>query len=449
MIKIGFLPLYIELYDRCCPDDAVKAREYAAALKQKLESCGFEVAAAPVCRLKFEFAKAVQFFEEEQCEAIVTVHLAYSPSLEAVEALAHTDLPIVIMDTTPTAHFTSPLTEVMPNHGIHGVQDLGNQLLRNGKKFLITAGALDDTLLKNVSRLVKSAAMAYKMSHLRIGRAGGEFVGMGDFVFEPGTIGIKEVCWNGMPEPSEEEVEAEMAANRAMFVEKNLPEDVLRRTARVDLQVRRWVDENKLDGITVCFCGICRQDGWETVPFLEGSLGMARKIGYAGEGDVLTAGLHAALFKAFDKCGFSEMFCPDWIGGRIYVSHMGEINPDIVQGKAMLTEMNYKFSDTGRPAVAFGSFMPGKAVWVDLVPMAEGKFRLIAAPIEFEETPAEIRNMPRNSGFFRPASKSVGDFLAEYTRLGGTHHSVVVYNGDMDILKNFAELMNWDFQTIL
>ena len=55
------------------------------------------------------------------------------------------------------------------------------------------------------------------------------------------------------------------------------------------LKLRHWLEKEKLDAFTIAFSGIDRAGGWQTVPFLECSKAMARGIGYAGEGDVLTA----------------------------------------------------------------------------------------------------------------------------------------------------------------
>ena len=126
-MKIGLLPFYLALYDQCRPQIADKIRSFADTIAGALESRGFEVVPSPACRLKNEFADAVKLFEESGCQAIATLHLAYSPSLEAIDALAATSLPIVVIDTTPDYEFELPL--LMANHGIHGVQDLCNLLL--------------------------------------------------------------------------------------------------------------------------------------------------------------------------------------------------------------------------------------------------------------------------------------------------------------------------------
>ena len=112
--------------------------EVSKAIQQR----GVQVNLAPVCRLKSEFSEAVSSFEANRVDVIVTLHLAYSPSLESAEVLSKTDLPVIVLDTTPDVSF-GPEDEpeaLMYNHGIHGVQDMCNLLIRNGKSFEIEVG---------------------------------------------------------------------------------------------------------------------------------------------------------------------------------------------------------------------------------------------------------------------------------------------------------------------
>ena len=71
----------------------------------------------------------------EGVDAIITLHLAYSPSLESAEVLAQSRLPVIMLDTTPDRDFgghVDPM-RLLDNHGIHGVQDLASVLRRLGE----------------------------------------------------------------------------------------------------------------------------------------------------------------------------------------------------------------------------------------------------------------------------------------------------------------------------
>jgi len=52
--------------------------------------------------------------------------------------------------------------------------------------------------------------------------------------------------------------------------------------------VGKWLEENNLTAFTIFF-DIIKQSGFPCMPFMRAGIAMARAIGYAGEGDVLTA----------------------------------------------------------------------------------------------------------------------------------------------------------------
>ena len=65
---------------------------------------------------------------------------------------------------------------------------------------------------------------------------------------------------------------------------------------------------------------------------------MMSGFGYAGEGDVLTAGLVGALMSAYRGVTFTETFCPCWKKDLILMSHMGEMNMDLSATKPVITD---------------------------------------------------------------------------------------------------------------
>ena len=138
--KIGLLPLYIALYDKAAPEMRPAVEGFAREVAGLFEKQGLDVIASPVCTVEPEFKAAVASFEEGGADAIVTLHLAYSPSLESAAVLAATKLPILILNTTPTLSFVPTIEAgdgISYNHGIHGVQDMANLLIRGGKRFRI------------------------------------------------------------------------------------------------------------------------------------------------------------------------------------------------------------------------------------------------------------------------------------------------------------------------
>ena len=451
-MKIGLLPLYIQLYEECAPtyhDPAQRAAENAA---DALRKCGFEVESTSLCHVEPEISAAVRNFETSGCQVLVTLHAAYSPSLEAIGALVETDLPIVVFDTTPDAEFEFEFGgKLMLNHGIHGVQDICNMLLKRKRRFVIRAGHIGDArFMARMKQAVLSAAAAYKMTHARVGDIGGIFAGMGDFQIPDGTFGMTRVNYADLPDyaPSDAEIDAEMEKDRQNFtLAPDLPVEIHRQTVKNSLRLRNWIAARKLDAFTINFLGCEPECGFDNVPFLECSKAMARGIGYAGEGDLLTALFCGALLQSHPETTFSEMFCPDWKGNRIFVSHMGEMNLALMDRKPYLAPRKWKFGRGGDIAVATGCLKSGKAMLANLAPGADGKFTLIAAQVAL--TAQNDQNLTDMRGWMTPpGNMPVAEFLEAYSRLGGTHHLVLSYGGDIQFAADLAHLMGWDLRDI-
>jgi L-arabinose isomerase len=341
----------------------------------------------------------------------------------------------------------------MFNHGIHGVQDMCNLLLRNGKPFVVEAGHWQRSdVLDRVAALALPARMASTMRFGKVGLLGTSFKGMGDFYVPPAALkssigaSVKTIDTEALKAlvagVKKGDVAAELEADRALFDRGEAGEEAHERSVRVGLALRRWIDAEGLCAFTFNFLDMEKKSGHLTVPFLEASKGMARGIGYAGEGDTLTALLVAAMLAGNPESSFTEMFCPDWENGTVFLSHMGELNWRLVEGKPRMREMDYKYSRTDNPALLSGRFRPGAIVLADLAPTAEG-YRLILAPAEMLPVAGEDRFGDSVHGWFR-TRLALPDFLAAYSRAGGTHHLGLSYTEDVRTLEVFGRMMGWE-----
>ena len=460
--KIGLLPLYLKLYDDTCPEMRPRIECFAQTISEALAQTGLSVYAAPVCRVESEFRAAISDFEAQDVAAIVTLHLAYSPSLESAEALTGTDIPLIILDTTENYAFDSTVNadEILYNHGIHGVQDLCNLLRRNHKAYDIFAGHYTQSdVLGRTARACRGAIMAKRMRESRVGLVGGPFSGMGDFCvpFEEllRDIGLTAVSYDErqgierIAAVTQAEIDEEYMRDTAIFTfDPSVTRSIYDRTARVSLALRKWREEEQLSALTVNF--LATEDSnpaLPVMPFTECSKSMMAGIGYAGEGDVLTAALVGALLSAFPDTTFTEMFCPDWQGNSVFLSHMGEFNYRVSAGKPHLTEKDFPFTNAENPTVAYGTFRPGKAAYVNLAPGGEGQYTLICTQGEVLAVAGENNMRASVNGWFRP-NGTVADYLEQFSRLGGTHHSALVYGECMGELEMFARCMGFAFAAL-
>ena len=458
--RLGLLPFYLKLYDEASPDLRGKAEPLIGKVAEALRKRGVDVEPAAICCVEAEFRKAVADFESADVDLIGTLHLAYSPSLESAPALAESALPICVIDTTPDFAFgrdTDP-AKISLNHGVHGVMDLTCMLIRLGKPFRVVSGHYEESEVLDRAAGVARAALAARC--LRSGcvlRVGEAFRGMGDFSVDEGVlretlgptveqIGLEELA-DSAAAVTPEQIADETAADREAY-DCEAPGDVHERSVRVGLGLRRLLEEGGFGAFTVNFLAFDRDSGpASTVPFLEASKAMARGCGYAGEGDALTAALVGALNQGLAVTTFTEIFCPDWKGGSLFLSHMGEINPEVAEGKPRLVEKPFPFAPARNPAVLACAPRPGPAVYVNLAPGPEDTFTLIASPVECMGDATHEEMLTKVRGWVRPPCE-LEDFLEEYSLLGGTHHSALVMTDDLESIAAFAEFAGLDLAVI-
>ena len=457
-IKIGYLPLYIKLYDDSVPAVREPLEKYMRKLVDDVSARGFEVVLPPdgVCRVREEFERAAARFNADgDIAAVVTQHLAYSPSLESVDALLSLKAPIVVFDTTPDFALISCAKDknlIMPNHGIHGVQDMCNMLRRAGRSFEICAGHADDGVVDRLCGLLRAACAAKALRECRVGMVGGEFEGMGDFRVSDALleerIGIKTLRMTAdegralAASVTDEQIEKEIAADAERFDCRVTDRGNYAASVRAGLAVRKWMKKKKLDGLTVNFLHI-DEAGLPKMPFAECCKTLERGQGYAGEGDNLTAALVAALMRVCPDTTFTEMFCPDWERDTVLLSHMGELNPRLTSWKPTLDDKKFNYNSCGDTVSVNGCYRPGKAVLANLAPQSDG-FALILSEVTL--TSDGLRNGAYSNsvqGWMKPRLP-LPDFLEAYSRVGGTHHSALVYGGEIDVLAAFGRMMGFE-----
>ena len=452
--RAGLLPFYLKLYDDLLPGCRNGFDGYVQRITAALEARGLAVQAAPVCRVAGEFKSAIAQFEAGGVDCIITLHLAYSPSLEALDAFCATKLPILILDATMDAEFgigVSP-ERIMYNHGIHGVMDFASMLRRRGRSFEIVAGHDSDPgVLTRAADTVRAAVAAKNLRGSRMVRVGHAFAGMGDFSVEEnvlaGKLGVEvkqiglDVLDEAVRTVTDADVAREVESDRERF-SCELDTQTHERSARVGLGLRRILEQGGYQGMSVNFQAFDRADRpANAMPFLEISKAMGRGIGYGGEGDVLTAALVGALARAFGAVTFTEVFCPDWSGDTLFLSHMGEISPSVAGDKPRVISKPFFMGGSLNPAVLTCAAKPGPAVFVNLAPGPDDTFTLIVAPVEVLAENSSMDPAMRDAVriWVRPKG-GVAAFLEAYSRAGGTHHSALVLGDHSEAMAAFGRM---------
>ena len=450
-MKIGYLPLYIKLYDDIGVQRDVLLSFYNETAKM-FEERGIEVVKTDICRIKPEFEKAVAEFEKENVDAIVTWHAAYSPSLESVDALVKTPLPIIIFDSTPSLTFTPEDgdKELMWNHGIHGVMDLCSMLTRYGKPYAIAAGHyLESDCVDRVCGFVNSAVAAKKLTEMKVGLVGGGFEGMGDFAVNPKELKKRFGISVEIIEPkalektrktvTKEEVQAEIALEKEMYdFDENVVMEEYEEFVSCCLTMRKCIEEKGYSAFSANFLNV---KGLGTMPFTECCKQMAKGIGYAGEGDALTASFTGAFLSAYPETNFVEIFCPDWKNNTVFMSHMGEMNYRIANSKPLIRRTGSAYVKGVMPYAGYARMKGGKGVYIN-ISRDKDDYKMVIAPAEMldvkeDNAPYTIRGWMKPEG-----SSSTAEFLEKLSKNGATHHSTFVYGMTVEQAEYFAQLLS-------
>jgi len=456
-LSIGLLPFYLKLYDDVAPSMHEAIESFYLHIADLLRKKGITVETTQICRLEQEFQSAVDAFSKENVQAIVTLHLAYSPSLESIKPLLSTEIPLIILNTTPDFPFgpTQLPERISFNHGIHGVQDMCSMLVRNNRQFYIESGHWEesDVIDRVIDRIRGiAAAESFKGSKIRI--LGEPFAGMGDFQIEPTALkeeyGIETITFGkdqgSTPMEAIRSVDDEISYYETFADISDVPDDIMRANAEVTQLLRVWAEKESLDGFTCNFLSVTTKSPIKRVPFLFAAVGMYEGIGYAGEGDILTAALVGSLLKLNAKSTFTEIFCPDWESNQLFLSHMGEINPRICPKTAKMQAKEYNFSDALPPVFSTGQCMKGDAFLVNLIPLSTKSFRLLICPVKV--IGSDKTEFSSSVHGWIQSTLPISDFLSEYSKLGGTHHSGLIYDERIETLKTFGEQLGWDVKVI-
>lgn len=443
---IGLMPLYIELYDRSGREKRNRMYDFYQKIVSKFEAQGFRVITSDFCRLRSEFEETIANFEAEGADALVTLHMAYSPSLESIDALCATKLPIIVLDTTETLEFTNEQnsSEITYNHGIHGVMDMCSMLKRRGKPYAILAGHYEESgYIERACGYVRAASVVKALNRAHVGLIGASFDGMGDFCVEPSELkerfGIcvedvdPDVLATYSQQISAQMLQDELEDNNTRFqVKEELSLSDYEKAVKNCLALRQFLQQNGYTAFSINFLNVSE------IPFIECCKAMERGVGYAGEGDGLTSAFVGAILSAYPNTNFVEVFCPDWKNDTLFLSHMGEVNYRITKGKPVLCKKG-GYVDT---YAAYAPMMGGKGVYMNISRGKDNYQMFLSAADMLEYSTDNFEKCVR--GWMKPFKKTTAEFLEAHSKYGATHHSIFVYDATVEELSFLGRLLGMD-----
>lgn len=452
---VGVVMTLLELYRKTDPKHPAVLGDHWKAVLEEIFADEATLHFTGVSCTAEEVAAAVSSCEKADCDLLAVLPLAYAPSGAAVEALSRTGLPVLLISSARdvTLPYDMGGEHIMANHAMHGVQDLANVLGRGGRQFEFLSGHPSQVDFRDaLVRMGRAASGATVLLRGKVGRIGKPFEGMLDFdpgqafedVFDMTVSQIDPTELGRSAEKVTKERIREIAnwARDNFEIAPDLKPDVLDTSVRWSLALEDIVEVGRLDAVTMNFLDVAAA-GARTMPFLGASRLMSRGVGYAGEGDVLTATLMTAVARIAGEATFTEMFCPDYERNEILLSHMGECNfamADPVRPVRLIAKP-FAFGDCVSPAVPVFQLRPGMVTLVSITQWPDEGFRLVVSSAEVLAAP-EHPNL--QSPYTRIAfGRALPDFLEDYSRAGGTHHLALAYGdliGDLSALARFSNI---------
>ncbi len=459
--KVGLLGMMTEYYERW-PEIKPMLAEFGEELVETLSPFA-EVEFPGVCTTRTQVDQAIAGFEADGKDLLLVVLLSYAPSHISLPALKRTRLPILFFNTQPLYAITKDTrsADTTRSHGLCGMQDLANVLLRAGCRFHIATGYYkDEQTLAEVKSWCDAARTASFVRHMRVGLLGHPMEGMGDFGFDETAlldqvgVEVRHIAMKALAERAKaapkDEIARQMAEDRQRFqVQPDITEGEHEASSRLEWALREILIEREMHGFAFDFLSV-EEDGWlETLPFLAASKLLAEGYGFGGEGDVTSAAAVAMMAELAGAANFTEMFTMDFAGNSILMMHMGESNWKMARKDEPIQLLR---STLGMAYVRFEpllltfSLEPGEVTLVSLTTVAGGKFKLIV-------TEGEVVDFPYVADLSRPHYKlrpdgDLNDFLTRFSLEGGSHHQAMAYGRWAGTIEKLAALLGIEYARV-
>jgi len=455
--KVAVIGLSLELYHHTWPDyisrQDVQLRKFISGIESSVE-----ILFHNVCYLTEQVEDKVSLASKNQADALLIVPMCYTASYMSVPVLLETNIPIIIFNTQELFEVSDGFgdDDLVMNHVIQGTQDVTNMLVRANKVFGLVSGHYQDEMA--ISELVDwlDAAKTFRRTKKsRVGILGSPFQDMGDFGVDEIMMGAK---WGPhliylnlgrfhelLENVDEKSIDLTVESDKEFFeIDERLSEATHRNSIRLELALRKLIEENSLDAFTMNFQDIVNDGRFNAIPFLGINKLLAEGLGYAGEGDIARAALMSQMHLLCGKANFTETYTVDFKRNLILMDHMQECNPAFAREdrKIKLIHMDFWAKGIGPYAGMYFTLEPGPVTLVTITTNSNGEFYYVCYETNiFDAEP--LKNFFKPHWFIRPEER-VGDFLTRYSMSGAPHHLIAVPGHCADKVKKLAYLQRFE-----
>ena len=424
-------------------------------------SIPFEVVAKGVVTTPDEVRQVcIDANADSDCTGIIAWMHTFSPSKMWIGGLSLLNKPYLHINTQFNKHLpfdTIDMNFMNTNQSAHGDREHGFITSRLRLKRKVICGYWEDEVFRmRVGNWMRSAAGAMFSRGLKVMRLGDNMryvaVTEGDKVQAEKDLGwsVNSYGVGGYAERVGAVTEAQIDAKVEEYKEKydiatdNI--DAVRYQAKLEVALESMLTEGGFAAYTDSFEDLY---GLEQLPGLATQNLMGKGYGFGAEGDWKQAalqGIIGMMSKGLDK-GFSfiEDYTYHFEDGNEAVlgAHMLEISPAIAQDKPKVQVHQLGIGGKADPARLVFDGKAGDAILVTIVDLG-GRFRMITHDIEAIEPMAKMPNLPVAGVMWRPTPDMITGNEA-WILSGGTHHSVISYDINAEMMRDFAEIMGIEF----
>jgi L-arabinose isomerase len=397
----------------------------------------------------------------DDCVGVVAWMHTFSPAKMWIAGLEALQKPLLHLHTQANAAL--PWSEIDMdfmnlNQAAHGDREFAHIQTRLGVPRKTVAGHVSDpSVAVRVGAWARAARGLAELQSLRLARFGDNMrnvaVTEGDKVEAERRFGVSVNTYgvNDLVTVVESATDAEVGALAAEYegtykVATELREggdqhDALRYAARIEIGIRRFLDEGGFGAFTTNFEDL---GGLRQLPGLAVQRLMADGYGFGGEGDWKTAALVRALKAMSDGLPGGTSFMEDYtyhlVPGeeKVLGAHMLEVCPTIAADQPSCEIHPLSIGGREDPVRLVFDAAPGPAVVLGLADLGD-RFRLVANEIDVVPPDQPLPKLPVARAVWQPRP----DFhtaVESWLTAGGPHHTVLSSAIGAEELADFAEM---------
>lgn len=394
----------------------------------------------------------------EDCAGIITFCHTFSPSKMWINGLA--------LLQKPWLHFHTQFNETIPNEAIdmdymnlhqsaHGDREHGfiGARMRLPRKVVVGYWQ-DEAVQKKIGNWMRAAIGVAFSKELKVMRFGDNMrevaVTEGDKVETQIKLGWQVNTWpvgklvETMNAVTDAEIEAQMKEYEAKYTFATDALDTVRYQAREEIAMQKMMDEENCKAFANTFQDLY---GMKQLPGLASQNLMAKGYGYGGEGDWKVSAM-TSIMKAMTEgmsggTAFMEDYTYDLKNGLSLGAHMLEVCPSVAADKPRIEVHPLGIGDREAPARLVFEGKAGDAIVASLIDMG-GRLRLLVQDIECVLPTQTMPNLPVARVMWKPAP-DLATGAECWILAGGAHHTVLSYDCDAQMMRDWARMMEIEF----